>query len=43
VKITADANLLVRAIADDDPAQSPIARDILSQAEIGSACSSGAV
>jgi predicted nucleic-acid-binding protein len=33
VKIIADTNLLVRAITDDDPVQSKIARDVLERAE----------
>jgi predicted nucleic-acid-binding protein len=34
VKITADTNVLIRAITDDDPIQSPIARDTLAGAEV---------
>lgn len=34
VKITADANLLIRALADDEEIQSPIARDVLERAEL---------
>jgi predicted nucleic-acid-binding protein len=34
VKITADTNLLVRAISDDDPIQSPLARSELSSADL---------
>ncbi len=34
MKIIADTNVLVRAITDDDPAQSPIARAELAKAEV---------
>jgi predicted nucleic-acid-binding protein len=34
VKITADTNILVRAITGDDPVQSPIAQRVLAQAEL---------
>jgi predicted nucleic-acid-binding protein len=34
VRITADTNVLLRAILDDDPGQSPIAQAALSNAEI---------
>lgn len=34
MKITADTNVLVRAVLDDDPQQSAIARTVLSGAEV---------
>jgi predicted nucleic-acid-binding protein len=34
VRITADANLLLRALADDEEVQSPIARKVLERAEL---------
>ena len=34
MRITADTNVLVRAVLDDDPQQSAIARTVLSEAEI---------
>ncbi len=34
MKITADTNLLVRMMIDDDPQQAKIARDVLAEAEL---------
>ena len=34
MRITADTNILVRAITDDDPPQSRLARKVLAEAEL---------
>jgi len=34
VRITADTNILIRAITDDDPTQSRLARKVLAEAEL---------